>query len=258
MNPGNEKVRIKYYQDNMTKRQHVTAYILFSLLIGAVIYIFYHFLPAAIAGGLIVGIIEERAYAKRVALKRQSNLRMQFKEFLDIVTVSISGGSGQSIENAIRNSISELSNMFDPESDIVREVSLIVSDFDNANIPMSQGFSELGERSDINDISSFADIYQTIEGKSSDYSYIVTQTRDIIRDKAEIMMEIDANIASAKTETYLMLILPVLIVVVMSFLGGGFMDALFTTAVGRGAATIGLACTMISYVLAVRATNVKI
>lgn len=56
----------------------------------------------------------------------------------------------------------------------------------------------------------------------------------------------------------MMLVLPVLIVIVMSFLGGGFMDALFTTAMGRIAATIGLACTIVSYILAGRATDVKV
>ena len=133
-----------------------------------------------------------------------------------------------------------------------------VTDYRQAGIPMSRGFAELGERSEIDDIVSFAAIYKTIEGKTSDFGYIISQTRDIIKDKSEITMEIETSITSAKSETYMMLVLPLVLVVVMSVMGSGFLDSLFTTALGRGAATVGVICTFVSYVLASRAAEIQV
>lgn len=162
------------------------------------------------------------------------------------------------MENAVVDSLRELKMIFNSDSDIVREIGLIVTDYEQAGIPMSRGFEEFGERSGIDDVSSFAAIYKTIEGKTSDFGYIVSQTRDIIKDKAEITMEIETSITSAKSEAYMMLVLPLILVAAMSTMGSGFLDALFTTAIGRASATVGVICTFVSYVIAVRAAEIEV
>lgn len=253
-----EKKRIKYYECNMTMKQHILAYLAYVLLIAIVFYIYYHSLLVSLVGGAVVAYFQEKNYAKSVIKKRQNKLRMQFKEFLDIITISISGGSGQSLENAIKASLRELKMLFNEDADIIREISIIISDYENAGIPMKEGFQELGKRSDIDDIASFATIYATIEGKTSDFGYIVTQTRDMIKDKMEITMEIETNITSAKSETNTMLVLPLIIIIAMSVMGSGFLDSLFTTPIGRVAATFGIACTFVSYVLSGKATEIDL
>lgn len=253
-----EKKRIKYYECNMTVPQHLLAYLIYAILIAVVFYIYYHSLIVSLIGGAVVAYFQEKNYAKTVVKKRQDKLRIQFKEFLDIITISISGGSGQSLENAIKAASRELRMLFNDDADIVREIDLIISDYEYAGVPMKDGFRELAERSDIDDILSFATIYTTIEGKTSDFGYIVTQTRDIIKDKIEIIMEIETSITSAKSETNTMLVLPLIIIMAMSAMGSGFLDSLFTTAVGRVAATIGLVCTFVSYLLSVKATEIEV
>ena len=253
-----EKVRIKYYECNMTKQEHLLAYLSFAAAIGVILFIYYHVWIVSIAGGLLIAIAQEKNYSKSVIRKRQGKLRMQFKEFLEIISISVSGGSGRSMENAVADSLRELQMIYNKDSDIVREIGLIVTDYRQAGIPMSRGFAELGERSEIDDIVSFAAIYKTIEGKTSDFGYIISQTRDIIKDKSEITMEIETSITSAKSETYMMLVLPLVLVVVMSVMGSGFLDSLFTTALGRGAATVGVICTFVSYVLASRAAEIQV
>lgn len=254
----NEKIRIKYYEDNMPFGQHLAAYLLFAAAIAVILYIYYHLLFVSVAGGLIIAFFQEKNYAGSVRRKRARQLRLQFKEFLEIIAISISGGSGRSMENAVADSIHDLEMIYNEKSDIVREIKLIVSDYQSAGIPMSRGFKELGERSEIDDIVSFAAIYSTIEGKTSDFGYIIARTHDIIKDKVEITMEIETGISAAKSEAYMMLVLPLLLIVVMSVMGSDFLNSLFTTAVGRVAATVGVICTFASYVIAVRATEIEV
>lgn len=253
-----EKIRIRYYECNMTKGEHLLAYLVFAVAIGVILYIYYRLILVALIGGLLIAVPQEKNYSKSVMRKRQNRLRLQFKEFLEIISISISGGSGRSMENAVIDSLRELKMIFNEDADIVREIALIVDEYKRAGIPMVEGFMELGERSEIDDIVSFATIYKTIEGKTSDFGYIIAQTRDIIKDKVEITMEIETSITSAKSEAYMMLVLPLVLVVVMSSMGSGFMDSLFTTFAGRLSATVGVICTFASYVIATRATEIQV
>ncbi len=253
-----EKIRIRYYEDNMGRARHLAVYLVFAVAIGLILYIYYHQVIVSVLGGLVIAVFQEKNYAKSVQRKRMRQLRLQFKEFLEIITISISGGSGRSMENAVIDAVYDLEMIYNERSDIVREIGLIVSDYQSAGIPMSQGFRELGERSEVDDIISFAAIYSTIEGKTSDYGYIISQTHDIIKEKVEITMEIETGIASAKSEAYMMLVLPLVLIVVMSSMGSDFLGALFTTAIGRAAATVGVICTFVSYVIAVRATEIEV
>lgn len=258
MSENREKLRIKYYECNMTKVEHVVAYAVFTIAIAIVLYIYYHSMLVSVIGGLLIAVWQEKNYAKSMTKKRQNKLRLQFNEFLEIIAISISGGSGRSMENAIKDSLRELQMMFGNKADIVREIGLIISDYEHAGIPMKDGFQELGIRSEIDDIISFATIYATIDGKTSDFGYVISQTHTIIREKMEIMMEIETLITSAKSEAYMMLILPLVIVIAMTSMGGGLMDSLFNTITGRLAATFGVICTFMSYVIATKATEIEI
>ena len=162
------------------------------------------------------------------------------------------------MENAVIDALKELQMIYNRKSDIVREISLIVSDYEQAGIPMSDGFAELGERSEIDDIVSFAAVYKTIEGKTSNFGYIISQTREIIKEKVEIAMEIETTITSSKAETYTMLVLPLALIVMMSSMGSGILDTLFTTFSGRIAATVGVVCTFVSFVIAARAVEIEV
>lgn len=252
-----KKQRIKYYEDNMTKLHHIVAYLIYAIVISAVFYIYYHLPIFSVVGGLVVAIFQERNYAASVARKRANQLMVQFKDFLEIISISVSGGAGRSLENAIVDSVNDLEAIYNDKTDIVREIKLIVSDYTTASIPMVQGFMELAERSEVEDIKSFATIYNTIEGKTSDYGFIISQTHDIIKDKVEIKMEIETSMQSAKTEAYMMLVLPLVVIVVMSAMGSDLMNGLYE-GIGRIAATFGLLCTLASYVLATRATEIKV
>ena len=79
-----EKIRIKYYECNMTKGQHVLAYLIFVLIISTILFIYYHNIIVSAVGGAIIAVFQEKFYAKAVIKKRQNRLRVQFKEFLEL------------------------------------------------------------------------------------------------------------------------------------------------------------------------------
>ena len=144
------------------------------------------------------------------------------------------------------------------KADIVREVDNIIRQYEKGGVELKVLFEDFADRSDITDIKSFAAIYSVIEGKSDRFGDILMQTQEIIGDKIEIEQEIETTITSAKSETMVMLVMPIVIVVAMSGMGGGMMDALFTTPAGHLAATAALVIFGISYVLAIKNSDIEV
>lgn len=220
-----------------------------------VLFIFYKWVPIAATGGMVIGCVYIPMGKKQSMQKRILKLRMQFFDLLEAMSVSMRAGNP--VLKALQSAREDLRLIYPEDSDILVELDLIISKFNNA-VPLSQAFLDLAQRSKLEDINSFASVYATIEGKSSRADEIVRETQQIIAEKMQIEMEIDTLMTAAKSEVNIMLILPLVILAVIGYAGAGFMDAIYTTAVGRLVATGGFAVFLISYGLAKKFSNVKI
>lgn len=246
-----------YYKCNMTKSQHILFYIVFSILLTGVFWLFYHILSLPIIFGFLVGIPLEKMYAQSTVRKRQLALRLQFKDFLASMSVAVRAGNVE--KQAIKAALEDLKLSYNEKADIVKEVENMIVQSEGGGIELKLLFEDLAERSGIEDISSFATIYSVIEGKSDRFGDILTQTEQIIGDKIEIEQEIETTITAAKSETMTMLCMPVVIVIAMSLMGKGLLDSLFNTWwPGHIVATIAIGIFCISFVLAIKATDVEI
>ncbi len=245
-----------YNRCYMTPLQHLTAYIVWSAAAAVVVYLFYHILPLAAVLGLLCGIYLEHMYADGVVSKRKKRLRLQFRTFLEAMSVATRAGNTE--VRAVESSLRDLRVSYKSDADIVLEVENILNQYQNGGVPLKTLFSDLAARSGLEDIRSFADIYTVIEGKNDRIGDILTETNTIIGDKIEIEQEIETTITSAKSETYMMLILPILLVVAMSAMGGELVGALFVFPTGTLAATAALALFAVSYIIAVKVTDINV
>lgn len=245
-----------YYICNMKRSEHVLAYVINSLVAGIVVYLFYHSILAGAIGGLIIGIFLENIYAASTIKKRQKALRLQFRDFLEAMSVAARAGNVEL--QAIKSAAKDLRLSYTEQTDIVREIDNIIISYEGGGISIKDLFGDFAKRSRLADIRNFAAIYGIIEGKSDRFGDIVMQTNKIIGEKIEVEQEIETGITAAKSETNVMLIMPVIVVVMLSAMGGGFMDALFTTVMGRLSATIALVLFVISFVLAKKFTDIEV
>ena len=245
-----------YYKCNMKKHEHVLAYIVCSIIITVIAYLFYHLVPISVVIGLAAGIFLEKMYAESTIKKRQKILRLQFLDFLESMSVATRAGNVE--VKAVDSALKDLELSYNQKADIVIEVKNIIKSYEKGGVELSVLFQDLADRSNLEDIRSFATIYSVIEGKSNRFCDILTQTQQIIGDKIEIEQEIQTTITSAKSETYMMLVMPIVIVVAMSAMGGGLMDALFNTMLGHIVATVALIIFGVSYYIAVKASNIKV
>ena len=245
-----------YNKCAMKKAEHITVYLI-SVAIGTVIvYLFYHLTAVSVVAGIAIGFLLEKMYADSTVKKRKKKLLLQFRDFLEAMNVAARAGNVE--YQAVKSAYRDLQISYSRDADIVREIGNILLEYENGGKQLKVLFQDFGERSGLEDIQSFATIFSVIEGKSDNFADIVAQTEEIIGDKIEIEREIDTTVLSAKTETYMMLVMPIVIVVMMSGMGGGLLDALFTTALGHLAATVALVIFIISFVMAVKSTEIDL
>jgi len=221
----------------------------------AVLFIFYKIIVLALIGGIVVGVMNIFLAAQGAVAKRKIKLRIQFFDFLEAMSVSMRAGNPPL--KAMESAREDLSLIYSDSSDIIVELDIAISRFNNA-VSLSEVFSDLAERSGLEDIASFASIYATIEGKSSRADEIVRETQQIIADKMEIEMEIDTMMTAAKSEVNIMLFMPLVILGVIGYAGAGFMDAIYTTTMGRIVSTGGFIMFIISFIMARKFSDIKL
>ena len=244
-----------YKQSPSSAIDHALAFLIGFAAGFLVLFIFYKIALLSIAGGAAFGAVNIFTAARKAVEKRKVNLRIQFYDLLEAMSVAMRAGNP--LLKSLQSARVDLVLIYPEDSDILTELDIILAKFNNA-LPLSEAFSDLAGRSGLEDIASFASIYATIEGKSSRADEIVRETQQIIADKMEIEMEIDTLMTAAKSEVNIMLLMPLLILGIIGYAGAGFMDAIYTTGAGRMISTGGLIVFIASFVLARRFSNVKL
>lgn len=234
---------------------HVLAFLVGFAAGFAVLFIFYKIIFLSIIGGAVTGAVNTIVAERSAMQKRLVKLRVQFFDMLEAMSVAMRAGNPPL--KALESARIDLAMIYPEDSDILREVDVIMQRFHNA-IPLSKAFSDFAQRSGLEDVASFASIYATIEGKSSRADEIVRETQQLISDKMEIEMEIDTLMTAAKSEVNIMLFMPLVILAVIGYAGAGFMDAIYTTFLGRVVATGGFIVFIISFWMARKFSSVQI
>lgn len=127
-----------------------------SFLIGfamgfAVLFIYFRIIPLCIAGGAVTGGVYIFVAQNNAVVKRKTKLRAQFYDLLEAVSVSMRAGNPAF--KALESAKTDLLLIYAPDSDIIVELNIILLKFNNA-VPLSEAFSDLAERSGLEDTQS--------------------------------------------------------------------------------------------------------
>lgn len=188
--------------------------------------------------------------------RRKKALTLQFKDMLYSLSSSVS--SGMSIENSISSTIADMKMQFGEENVyIVDELELMQSRL-NTNQNIEDIFADFGNRSAVEEIKSFANIFEISKRTGGNIVDIIRNTSNIITDKIEIKLEMDTMLSGKKMEQKVLSVMPILMVYFMTVSAGDFMQMLFTTIVGRITSTIVLTVIIIGYFWSKKIADIKI
>ena len=205
-----------YHVYHMTNADYLIAYAIGFALGVVVVFVFFRSLIFSILAGVLCAIKAPAVYNDYKKKTRLKNLRLQFKDLLESLTASYS--AGKNTPNAFVDALNDMISIYGEDSDIVNELRIICAGLTN-NFNIEQLLLDFAARSELDDVMSFANVFEVCNRQGSDLKRIVSDTRDIINDKIEIEMEIETMLSGNKNELNIMMVMPLVIILSLSTMG---------------------------------------
>ena len=170
--------------------------------------------------GLIVGLIAGykaiSIYRNKLFNDRKKELRLQFRDLLESLSNAFT--VGRTASGAFESAYSDMIAEHGEDSYIVKEVYLICTAYKNQGIEIRKLLTDFAKRSGIDDIISFAGVFDVAIERGGNVAGVIRETRDMISDKIEIEMEIQTMVTGQKNQLNILAIMPL----VMSLLTRSF------------------------------------
>lgn len=214
--PGVMGIGEDYHVYNMTLSDRLTA-VGIGIAVGiAVGYVFFNSWQAAAVITILAAVYLQEPFRRYLKKKRLKRLLLEFKDLLETLTASYS--AGQTTVQAFYDAMNEMSDLFGESADIVNELRMI-----NVGLQHNYNIEDLllnfAQRSGLDDVDSFANVFEVCNRKGGNLKQIVGETRSVINDKIEIEMEIQTMVAASKNELNIMMVMPFIIMLTMRGLG---------------------------------------
>ncbi len=196
-----------------------------------------------------------RQRKKKITDKRVSKFEHQFRDML--ISVSDALSTGYSMENAIRESYRDLVNIYGDDSDICKELRLMISRI-KLNVNVETVIEDFARRSTLKNAKMFAEIFSVAKKTGGNMTSIIKSVTDDIVLKEMVEEEISVAINEKKTEQKVMTVIPMFLIIYVSVTSSGFLDVMYQTWMGRIVMTICIAGYIGAYIWAEKITSIKV
>ena len=204
--------------------------------------------------GLVAGKLFVPMRVQSIIKKRSTELNHQFRDMLEALTTSL--GAGKNVNDSFIGVYDDLKIQYEPDAYILKELEVIISGIHN-NVPIENVLEDFGIRSGHDDILSFANVFKVSYRKGGNIKDIIRNTHSILNDKMEIAEEIETLVTSNKTEQYIMIVMPIVLIGVIKMLSPEF-AANFVTPTGIISTTISIVIFAVSYFVGRSVLDIKI
>lgn len=171
-----------------------------------------------------IGICYSRWKRQERKRQRQRVLQNHFKDVLQSLQTAVR--AGYSMEQSVTECRKEMERLFGAKDDLVKELRYMESQM-QVGVPVEQLFWNLGQRSGVEEIRSFGDIFLIVRRSGGNLGKILGNLADILGEKIRISGEIQVAIAGKKLEQLVMSLVPAGMILYMQVTSGGFLDVLY-------------------------------
>lgn len=189
----------------------VFAYFFFRSLIS--FFVFFLFFP------LFLKVVRRKCVAYR-----KWNLKSQFADALLGISTALTAGN--SMENAFRKAYHEMNAMHGGKADISRELYAMVKGMDN-NLTVESMLSDFANRSHVEEIEDFADIFSVGKRSGGNMKEIMTVCCNTITESVELQREFRILLSSRQFEMRIMSVVPFAIILYIGSASAGYFDSLY-------------------------------
>ena len=204
---------------------------------------------------VVVGVVAIKVFlpvrAEQLMKKRQKALRIQFRDMLESITVSLSANN--TVIQAFDDAYQDMRVQYSEEAYITQELFQLVQARKN-NVDMVLMIEDLAKRSACEDIENFSNVFKVSLGPGGRMKEIMRYTHDLICDKIQIEDEIESKMSANRLELNVITVAPVFIVGMLRFSNASFAEN-FASPAGVLSMTVGIAMFVLAYRMGQKIVN---
>ena len=205
----------------------------------------------------ISGVIAGKKFlpirVEQIIKKRRKMLIQQFRDMLDSLTTSL--GAGNNMLDSLYSVREDLLMQYEEDAYMIQELNIMIAGTQN-NFMIEDMLLDLGNRSGIDDIKSFAEVFKVAYRKGGNIRDIIQNTYLILNDKLEIQEEIETVVTSSKTEQNMMLVMPIVLIAMIKSMSPDF-AANYATTAGVMATTVAIIIFALAYKVGKEVLSIK-
>lgn len=229
-------------------------YLKFFCIVGFILYLFYRN-GLILLLSLVLSFYLTLNQRKKLCEERKWRLNLQFKDAMTAVAAALE--AGYSVENAFGEAVGDLKNMYEKQSDIMREFVLITKKL-RVNIPIEDILWDFANRSGVEDIENFAEIFCAARRSGGNFIKVIRHTSKNISDKIEVKREILTMMTGKRLEAKIMSLIPAGIIMYLWLFSPGYLDSLYGNLKGVVYMSVMLILYMAAYFLSVRIMEIQV
>lgn len=246
--------RINYQVYIMNWKERLEAVVKGCLFIGVVSFLFYSSAISFICMlPYLYFFMKKERY--RLCKRRKEQLRREFNEGIQALQAALD--AGYSVENAFVESSRDLALIYPDGSYITTEFSRIIQGIRMNKTP-EEMLINFAQRSGLEEINSFAEIFVIAKKSGGDLLLIIRSTAQNIREKIEVENEIETMMTGKKLEQRVMNMIPFGILAYVRLTSGGFLDIMYGNWTGIVIMSICLGIYMAALKIADKIVDVEV
>lgn len=246
--------KTKYGEYSFSGRELLFDLLKSALITGAFAYMFYRSRIAFAAWPAVAFLMLKRDKRDKIR-RRRERLSLQFRDAILAATASIQ--AGYSIENAFLEAEAEIGSLYGRESEMAQELALIRKGMKN-RIPLEKMLLNLGERSGVEEIRDFTEVFAVAKHMGGNMKEIIRRTSDLTQQRMEVEREIATLLAAKKYEQKVMNLIPFILFGYLQLTSRGFFDILYHNAAGVMVMTLCLTVYLCACLLSEKILDIRI
>lgn len=195
-----------------------------------------------------------RECKKSLGEKRRRKLEGEFLAGMQAVETALA--AGYSVEHAFEEALREMEKIPEEYGLIIRELRIIVSGL-HVNRSLEPQLLELADRSGLEDVESFAQVFSAAKRSGGNLAAIIRHTVQALYQRQEIRQEIQVCLAGRRMEQNVMSAVPCLILFYVEAASPEFLEALYHNVTGVCVMTVCLAVYIGAWILGRRIVQIE-
>ena len=163
--------------------------------------------------------------------RRKKEIIMEFKDLLYSLSAAIA--TGRYITEALIDSEANIKMIYGPDSIMYKELVLMNKQITENHIPEEVALMDFAQRSGIEDIRSFVEIYAICKATGGNLQNVIASTSDTIMEKIKLQQEIKNMMLEKQFEGRIVGVIPIIIILFLNLASPSYLAPLYETFLGR-------------------------